>query len=78
MTGKQFSHVVLHIHCLPVLHLGKNLAGKKTKFYACGATHALLATMSMALKGRGETALFRGSILSYNERVIGLTVPCLS
>ena len=39
---------------------------------------ALLATMSLTLKGRGKNALLRGSNLSYNEGVIGLTGHCLS
>ena len=41
-------------------------------------TLALLATMSLTLKGRGKNALLRGSYPSYNERVIGLTGHCLS
>lgn len=39
---------------------------------------ALLATMSLTLKGSGETVARRGSNLSYNERAIGLTEYCLS
>lgn len=39
---------------------------------------ALLATMSLTLKGRGKNALLRGSYPSYNEGVIGLTGHCLS
>ncbi|MFR9192071.1 MAG: hypothetical protein ACLVLG_03035 [Anaerovoracaceae bacterium] len=39
---------------------------------------ALLATMSLTLERRKETALLRGSNLSYNEGVIGLTGHCLS
>lgn len=42
------------------------------------ATKALLATMSLTLERRKETALLRGSNLSYNEGVIGLTGHCLS
>ena len=39
---------------------------------------ALLATMSLTLKGRGKNALLKGSYPSYNEGVIGLTGHCLS
>ena len=39
---------------------------------------ALFATMSLTLERRKETALLRGSNLSYNEGVIGLTGHCLS
>ena len=39
---------------------------------------ALLATMSLTLKGRGKNALLKGSCPSYNEGVIGLTGHCLS
>ena len=43
-----------------------------------GICGALLATMSLTLERRKETALLRGSNLSYNEGVIGLTGHCLS
>ena len=43
-----------------------------------GYPGALLATMSLTLERRKETALLRGSNLSYNEGVIGLTGHCLS
>ena len=39
---------------------------------------ALFATMSLTLERRKETALLRGSYLSYNEGEIGLTMHCLS
>ena len=39
---------------------------------------ALLATMSLTLKGREKNALLKGSYPSYNEGVIGLTGHCLS
>ena len=39
---------------------------------------SLAGTMSLTLKGRGKTALLRGSYPSYNEGVIGLTGHCLS
>ena len=45
---------------------------------ASDARLALLATMSLTLERRKETALLRGSNLSYNEGVIGLTGHCLS
>lgn len=38
----------------------------------------LITTMSLTLERRKETALLRGSNLSYNEGVIGLTGHCLS
>lgn len=38
----------------------------------------IAATMSLTLERRKETALLRGSNLSYNEGVIGLTGHCLS
>ena len=42
----------------------------------CVLTPALLATMSLPLKGRRKNVLFRGSYPSYNEGVIGLTGHC--
>lgn len=38
--------------------------------FANGGPHSLLATITLPL--------FSGSYLSYNERVIGLTTPCMS
>ena len=43
-----FSHVVLHIHCLPGLRGGKRLAGRKTKFLHGVYHHALLARIVTA------------------------------
>lgn len=47
-------------------------------FSQSGYRFALLATMSLTLKGRGKNALLKGSYPSYNEGVIGLTGHCLS
>ena len=53
-------------------------ASGNPRFGLCGSHEALLATMSLTLERRKETALLRGSNLSYNEGVIGLTGHCLS
>lgn len=53
-------------------------ASENPRFGLGGSHEALLATMSLTLERRKETALLRGSNLSYNEGVIGLTGHCLS
>ena len=60
--------------------LGENPQDETGMKYMCAfcRQNALFATMSLTLERRKETALLRGSNLSYNEGVIGLTGHCLS
>ena len=58
--------------------LGYRAAGKTLSASSTSEALTLFATMSLTLERRKETALLRGSNLSYNEGVIGLTGHCLS